>query len=620
MLAPEAAALDLPLRLYTAGRLDEAARECGRLMAAFPRAPEIMRLMGAIRFAQGAWQDAELLLIAVLGLAPGNQRALNDLACLRLEQGRLEEALSLCDQALACDAGFGDAALNRGIALLRLERAQAAAESFGRAVALLPDQPRPLDLYGNVLVKLGRDAAAEAAFRAAIAAGPRYAKAHANLGALLQAQGRAEEAQLALRAALALEPGNSPAWNNLATSLLAGGDADGALEALGQALNLAPDDAMLNFNMGNALAKADRQAEAVGYFQQALAADPGLRECAYNLSGALVMSGRPLEALAALQHAEDLGRDAKVSFATGLALLSVGRLAEGFARYEARRLMPEITGDDPRHSIRPYWDGSTALAGKIILLHAEQGLGDTVQFCRYAPMLAELGARVLLEAPYPLLPLLETLDGISALIPSGTELPEFDLHCAIMSLPHLFGTTRFSVPARVPYLGTGADRVARWVPEMPDTGTTRVALAWSGNGSFGNDRQRSMPLQALVPLLAHDCAFYAVQTEVREQDREVLRKWPRIHDLGAAIVDFADTAAVLSLADLVITVDTSIAHVAGALGRPVWLMLPFVSDWRWMTRREDSLWYPTARLFRQTAPGDWAGVVARVSRALGKIG
>jgi hypothetical protein len=271
----------------------------------------------------------------------------------------------------------------------------------------------------------------------------------------------------------------------------------------------------------------------------------------------------------------------------------------------------------PRKLSKPLWLGEYPLARKTVLLHAEQGLGDTIQFVRYAPLLAGTGARVVMEVQRELAGLLGRVEGVTAVVGRGDPLPAFDVHCPLGSLPCAFGTEPSSIPAAVPYLKPDEQKLAAWRARLAHISSPRVAIAWSGTPSHPDDRNRSISLVLLEPLLSLDhINVVSIQREVRQEDAELLARLPRLTNLGQELADFDDTAAVISLVDLVISVDTSVGHVAGALARPTWILLPFCPDWRWMIDRDDSPWYPTARLFRQGAPGDWPSVIARVTEEL----
>jgi hypothetical protein len=254
------------------------------------------------------------------------------------------------------------------------------------------------------------------------------------------------------------------------------------------------------------------------------------------------------------------------------------------------------------------------------LLHAEQGLGDTIQFARYAPLLAHAGAKVVLEAPAALTSLLARIDGVAAVVARGEPLPEFDVQCPLGSLPLALKTEPATVPADIPYLKISNERLAKWRPRIERLRAPRIAVAWSGSAGHVNDRNRSIGVDRLIPLLADErLSFLSIQRDLRDGDVEALARHPRLEHVGADLDDFDDTAAVVALADVIISVDTSAVHLSGALGRPTWVLLPFCPDWRWGLNAETSPWYPTIRLFRQPSRGDWDSVLARIAEALARL-
>jgi hypothetical protein len=365
---------------------------------------------------------------------------------------------------------------------------------------------------------------------------------------------------------------------------------------------------------GNALADLDRYADAQVAFGKALARRPGEPRVLQNRGIACLETNEPAAAIADFRQALAAGGEsASLRFDLALAHLVAGDLATGFALYEARFEDPRL-GTPARSLPWPRWSGVEPLAGQRILLHAEQGLGDTLQFARYAPLVAARGARVVLEVPAPLAGLLRPLDGVSAVIARGNPLPVVDCHCPLGSLPLALGTTLATIPASIPYLHADAVDVAAWQAQPGDR-RPRVGLVWAGNRRHRNDRRRSLPLAALAPLARGPWQLVSLQKDLTLDDAQRLAGWQAI-DAGPRLGDFAATAAALTALDLVVTVDTAVAHLAGALGRPAWVLLPHAPDWRWLLGRADSPWYPTLRLFRQPRPGDWARVVRQVADAL----
>jgi hypothetical protein len=273
-----------------------------------------------------------------------------------------------------------------------------------------------------------------------------------------------------------------------------------------------------------------------------------------------------------------------------------------------------------RNFVQPSWLGEGALDGRTVLLHAEQGLGDTLQFVRYAPLVARRGARVLLEVQPPLLPLLSGFEGVASVLAQGTKLPAFDLHCPLLSLPLAFGTEIDSIPAKIPYIGVSDSRRAKWRERLGAREMPRIGIAWAGSTAHRNNAKRSLALAQFASLLSTPgVEFVSLQKELSEPDAGLLPDFGNVLQLGEELADFADTAAVIERLDLVISADTSVAHLAGAIGKPVWILIPLAPDFRWLLAREDSPWYPTARLFRQQRLGDWNSVLGRVRTALVRL-
>ena len=294
-------------------------------------------------------------------------------------------------------------------------------------------------------------------------------------------------------------------------------------------------------------------------------------------------------------------------------LLALGELVEGWLLYEWRARRSD--GPAARSFSKPLWEGEN-VRGKRLLLHAEQGQGDAIQFSRYATIAAARGATVILEVPQALNTLLRGIDGVSAVVSSGSALPEYDLHCPLMRLPLVFGTTLATIPAATPYISADPQTLARWSTKLGPRKRMRVGLVWTGNPLHHNDSNRSIPFDVLAPLLDLPADWICLHKDLSGEDRDALTERPAIRHFADDIADFADTAALTQHCDMVISVDTAVAHLAGALGKPLWLLLPSFPDWRWLIEREDSPWYPTARLFRQSALGDWASVVERVKREI----
>jgi tetratricopeptide (TPR) repeat protein len=489
-----------------------------------------------------------------------------------------------------------------------------AVSAFVEAIKLRPDHAEARNNLGNALVELGRPGEAVAHYRAALAVRPKHAPTLYNLGNALLASDQPMEAEARFRAALAIMPSHAGALNNLGNVLRSQGRTGEAEACYRQAVALRPEAAGSQNNLGSALLALNRPAEAAACFAEALRRQPDYAEAANNLGGALLAQDRPEEAAAAFRRAVELDPgQAQARFGEALALLSLGRFAEGWPKYESRWLDPRFR-EGMRDYASPRWRGED-VAGRTVLLHGEQGLGDSIQFVRYAPMVRARGARVVLEAPTPLLALFAAMaDGVVA---EGADLPPHDVHCPLLSLPHLFGTDLGSIPADVPYLHAAPARVAAWRTALGPATKPRIGIAFSGSPEHPEDTLRSIPAALLRPLLAlPEAEFHVVQKDIRAEDAAALAGLPGVRVHAARLDDFAETAALLTLMDLVVSVDTSVAHLAGALALPVWVLVQFNADFRWLRGRDDSPWYPTARLFRQARPLEWGGEILRVAEAV----
>jgi tetratricopeptide (TPR) repeat protein len=531
---------------------------------------------------QGRLDEAEKLYARALKLQRDNFDALHLLGVLNHQRGKANEAHRLIAAALKVDPGSPDALSNLGMVLNTLKRGPEALAALDKALAIAPDHADALNNRGNVLLDLKRPEEAIKAFDAVLAAAPSHLQARINRGNALTELGRV----------------------------------DAALADYEAALVAAPNHPLAHYNRGNALRLLGREPEAVVAYEHALTAAPEHVSAWLNRGHALAALNRHRDAITSYDRVLTLqGDHADAHFNAAMSLLTVGDYARGFQEYEWRW---KRTGMVARKEFRkPPWLGETPLAGKNIVLHAEQGLGDTVQFARYVPQIARMGARVVLEVPSELKPLLAGLDGVAEVVARGEKLPPYDLHCPLGSLPLACKTDVPNIPAAMPYLRAPEAHLAKWRACLENLPSPRVALAWSGRAAHPNDRNRSVALAQLKPLLSTPgVSFISVQRELRAEDAEVLSREPGITHVGAELDDFADTAAVLTLCDLLICVDTSVAHVAGALGRQVALLVPFQPDWRWMLERDTSPWYPNIRLFRQAAPRDWDSVIARVRAAV----
>lgn len=533
----------------------------------------------------GRAAEAEPAFRAALTLAPEDADAAFGLGNALYDLGRFEEAVAAYRQALARRPDFGDAWSNCGNSLQALHRFDEAITCYRNAIALVPAHMHAHSNLCGALFHTGHHVEAVAAGMAAIAIAPSWPVAYSNLTPPLRALGRYDEAITACFKALELKPDYVEAYVNLGSALFETGQFDNAIAASNIALQCRPDDVPALCNRGVSHLGLGHIEEAVADLRRARALDPANPEPAFNLALALMMTGT--------------------------------HMREGFALYERRLERPEA----PRRTFaRPRWQGDE-IAGRTILLHTEQGFGDTLQFVRYAPLVASRGARVILEVQAPLTRLCAAMPGIEQVIATGEALPAFDLHCPLLSLPFVFGTDLATIPAAIPYLAPDPAAVTQWAGRLPATEGLRVGLVWAGDARPDQpkchqvDRRRSLPLAAFAPLGTVAGASFISLQKGNPAAELATAPFPITNPM-TDVRDFADTAALIAGLDLVITVDTSVAHLAGALGKPVWLLSRFDGCWRWLRARSDSPWYPTMRLYRQPSPGDWAPIIAAITADL----
>jgi Flp pilus assembly protein TadD len=479
-------------------------------------------------------------------------------------------------------------------------------------------QKRNADLFNEALElhRQGRFDEAESRYKKLTWREPGSGAPWHGLGALRLQQERLSEARELLVKSVKIEPDSAGARNALGATLTQLKELEAAETELRRALALDPALAEAHNNLSILLTRLQRPDEAVARSRDAVRLAPHSADMAMNLGKALRDLGQLKEALAAFQTAARLAPNlAEAHFAVATIQLAQGDFARGWPGFEWRLRLPGFGFALPDLG-RPGWQGE-ALDGRTILLHAEQGLGDTLQFLRYVPMVAARGGKVLLLVQPALKRLLTGLDGVAAVFGFGETLPDYDLHCPLMRLPRRFATEVETIPPVAAPIAPPAAEAALWRSRFGSGDRPSIGLAWAGNASHANDHNRSTPLAALMPLLTADnIRWVSLQKEVPAGDAATLATYPEVLQPGDALIDMAATAAVIAALDLVISVDTAVAHLAGTMGKPVWLMLPFSPEWRWLGSRGDSPWYPTARLFRQKRPGDWRSVAEAMRAAL----
>jgi len=552
-------------------------------------------------------------------MLPEHHDALHLLGVIAYQTGDFPLAVELIGRAIELNPANAAARSNRGLALQGLKRLDEALDSYDQAIALKPDYAEAYSNRGNVLKDLKRLDEALDSYDRALRLKPDYAEVHNNRGFALQDLERLDEALDSYDRAIELKPDYAEAFSNRGNALKGLLRLDEALDSYDRAIALNPDDPEAHYSLGLALQEAGRLNEALDSYNRALRLDPEYVEAHCNRGLALKGLKRLDEAMDSYQRALELRPD----FADGRLNLSLCRLLmgdyargwEGFEwRWQSERIGRQL--GKKRSFTQQLWLGAESLNGKTILLHSDQGLGDALQFCRYARLASDLGARVILEVPGPLAALLRNLAGVAQLVERGAALPEFDYHCPLLSLPLAFRTDVNTIPSPDGYISSDPGRVAAWRVKLGESTRLRVGLAWSGSARHQNDRNRSIALDDIVERLPRQFQYVILQTEVRDADAATLAAHADIAHFGEQLHDFTDTAALCELVDVVVSVDTSVAHLAGAMGRPAWILLPFIPDWRWLLDREDSVWYSSARLFRQEQAGDWAGVIDRIRAEL----
>jgi tetratricopeptide (TPR) repeat protein len=535
-------------------------------------------------YQSGNFSQAEHFARQCLHADPSNAYALCLIGAVRHAQAKPNDAIENYLHALRIKPDYADAHNNLGVAFAQQGKLDQAIASFQQAVRFNPTYTEALNNLGNALRMAGRLDEAMTSLQQALRLNAKYVEAYNNLGLVFSKLERLEEAEINFRKASQLRPNNADIHNNLGVALLQQGKLDEAVSSLEQAIRLQPGYIEAHNNLGYTFRNQGRFAEALACFEKTLQLNPEHAGAHHNRS---------------------------------LIQLLRGELEPGWAEYEWRWKCPEFT---PPPFRKPLWDGSS-LAGRTILLHTEQGIGDTLQFVRYAPLVKERGGTVFLACPQSLVRILSSCKGIDRLLAKGAPLPDFDVHAPLLSLPHILKTTPATIPAQVPYLAAETALVEHWRQELGAVRDFKVGVFWQGSPKYREDRFRSIPLAYFESLAKLEgVRLYSLQKGPGlEQLRTFSERFP-IADLGSALDEntgaFVETAAVLTNLDLVVSADSAVEHLAGALGVPVWIALPFVPDWRWMLQGETSPWYPTVRLFRQSEFGKWGPVFERMAAEL----
>ena len=652
-------ALTIAVQHHQAGRLAEAEAIYRQILAAQPNHVDALHLLGVLLHQRGQREGVAMIRQAV-ALQPNHVQALSNLGTILKDVGEIDEAIACCRRAIALQPNLAPAHNNLGAALNAAKRKEEATEAFRKALAIQPDYPDALDNLGGNLQAFGQITEAIELHRRAIALRPTFAQAHCNLGVALQNQGQLEEAKTVLLRAIQLQPGLADAhynlgnvlaeqrrfeeaigcfsqaialrpdlgvaWNNQGNAFADCGQTERAVICHRRAIELRPDDPETFNNLCNSLSSIGQIEEAIVHGRRAIELRPDYAAAHSNLGKAISFLGQYEEAIAEQRIAISLKPDLpQAHLNLALLLMLSGNWVEGWREFEWRWKMKDFP-EAIRQVVQPRWDGSD-LGGRRILIHTEQGVGDALQFIRYLPLVTARGGRVLLEVQPQMTRLLTEQNNpdVTVLTRTGFDvLPRepFDVHLPLMSLPLVlerFEPTSAPDLPKPPYLRAPASLSERYRGLVGDERRLKVGLVWAGSATHKNDRNRSLPLAKLAPLASDRVQFYSLQLGKPAEQAAKAPAGMNLIDLTAHISDFADTAALIEQLDLVISVDTAPAHLAGAMGKPVWVLLPFSPDFRWQLGTVDSAWYPTMRLFRQTRPTDWDGPIGLLAGELATL-
>jgi tetratricopeptide (TPR) repeat protein len=602
-------------------RHEEALAQCLQIVAIKPDCADAYFGMGVAYAALERPEEAIIAYRQAVRLDLRHADAYNNLGYSLAGLKRFDEAVLAFYSAIAARADFMDAHIGLARALVNLKRHDEAIAIYLKAYLIRPDAECAYEL-ARLLQELKRFDEAADYYRHAVAAKSDYVKALDCLGNMLADLKRHEEAIATFKQILALDANDVPALVNLGNSMYESRVFEEAIDYFQRVFVLDPDNVAAHNGLGSVLVELNRVDEAIAHFHRALELDPNYDGAVYNLGVAMERQFRYDEAVEKYGQAVEMKPDfAEARWNRALVHLLHGRLGDGWPDYEYRRQLREA----PAVQEIPYprWDSTVKLAGKKLLIQAEQGFGDAIQAVRYIPLLEQRGVECWMQCLKPLTGIIRRSFPQVHIVEVGEVPPELDLYLPVMSLPGAMQTNaEADIPVEVPYLVPDAERAAYWKQQLPTGFRKRVGLVWRGNPKHGNDHNRSSRLHDYLPAITDntDVLFVTLQKDMTAEEQALLQGLPNVQILDAELADFDDSAAVMCNLDCVITIDSAPAHLAGALGIPVWILLPFHSEWRWLRDRDDSPWYPTARLFRQTAFGDWQGVIKKVDTQLKQLG
>ena len=575
--------LEVAIQSHQTGNLQKAEQLYSQVIEKNPDHPVALHALGIVAHQKGQNDIATDLLARAITSNPQNSQFHNTQGIVLEAIGKTDEAITSYKKAILLNINYAEAYLNLAIALMESDNFIAAVEKCNQIISLFGGSAQAYNLMGYCLQRQSKLSEAIQSYRQAIHLEPDFAEPYNHIGVIFNHQERYNQAVESCRKALELDPDYVEAYNSLGVALNGIGFYDEAVTNFQKAISLNPEYLDSYYNLGNNLRKQNQCTQAIQLYKKAIQIDPDCAKAHWNLS---------------------------------IVFLLTGRFSQGWTEYKWRRELGLVSY--PHEYDQPYWDGSS-FAGKRLLVHYEQGFGDNIQFVRYLPMVKQLGGTVILEMVKPLYQLFKRINGVDEFVQASSDSTppdvDFDIHISTLDMPRLFGTTLENIPCKVPYLYAESAKVECWRNKL-DSGSFKVGLVWAGDARHGNDHNRSCSLKYFAPLVKIEgVKLYGLQKEVSGQLTELAANMG-IRCLGEQFKDFSDTAAAIENMDLVISVDTSVLHLAGAMGKPAWALIPFVPDWRWLLDRQDCPWYPTMKLFRQKERGNWDELFARVSQQL----
>jgi tetratricopeptide (TPR) repeat protein len=605
------------LDCHKSGQLLQAKKICENILALSPDSPDTLNLLGLIAYQQRDFDTAIALVSRAVGIAPDRPAYYYILGNAYKDKGLQPQSTACFRRVLKLDPGSAEAYFKIGVIEYESGNIDRALACFRSVLELKPDFPAVHTLVGDMMQKAGRPDSALANYLAALEYDHQSAELYNKIGTSYKQQRKYRLAQANFHRALELIPDMPDALFNLALIHADSGECDAAIGYYQRVLEIEPDSAETLYNLAGLFANKGQFDHAIRLFQKALIIKPDHADTHNNLGLSLKALGKIEEAILQFKKAIDIDpAPAHVHLNLALALLLAGEFSEGWREYDWR-FEVEAYKSDYRYRDRKIWDGKS-FKGKCLLVHDDQGLGDTLQFVRYLPLVKKMGGTVILETRREIIPLLTEFPGIDLLLqrpPKDPSNVRFDYYIPLLSIPGRMGTQHDSIPANIPYLYGETEKNDFWKEKMKKPGL-KIGLVWAGNKTHINDRNRSCSLDLFNWLQdISNISLFSLQKTVSPAEESQLKKLGA-ENFGPRFNNFSDTAAVIENLDLIITVDTAVAHLAGAMGKTTWILLPFDPDWRWMVARPDSPWYPTVRLFRQSRSGDWDGVMSAVCRAL----